>query len=271
MVGLPAPIAMTCKDLRLFVASLFLSVFGIGMIGHPVTPEANELHDAVRIQDHAAIKALVAAGVDVDESDYILGSPLHLATSVGDTRIVAALIDHGADLESGSEINGMRALHIAAQSGDTPMVRLLVDRGCDIEAHDGLQRTPLIVAAIEGHMKVARQLLGRGAAVDGRDGIKDRTPLMMASYFGRLETVKLLIEHDANVNATDSFNETSLSFAVGDASYRNAGGPSLIEYLLANGADPYIRRKDGLTPLGYAKVRGFKEQAGVLRGLGVTE
>ena len=94
---------------------------------------------------------------------------------------------------------------------------------------------------------------------------------MMASYFGRLETVKLIIDRGADVNATDSFNETSLSFAVGDASYQNSRGPALIEYLLAKGADPYIRRKDGLTPLGYAEVRGYKETPGVLRRLGVTE
>jgi len=271
MVGRLATVARTCSGLEFSIAAFFLLVFAMGTVGHPITLKASELHDAVRVQDHAAIEALVAAGADVDENDYILGSPLHLATSTGDTRIAATLIDHGADLEAGSEINGMRPLHIAAQSGDMPMVGLLLDRGSDIEAHDGLQRTPLYVAAIEGHIQVARQLLDRGAAVDGRDGIKDRTPLMMASYFGHLETVELLIERGADINATDSFNETSLSFAVGDASYRNVRGPSLIEYLLAHGADPYIRRKDGLTPLGYAKVRGFKEQPGVLRRLGVTE
>ena len=270
MAARPAPVARTSSDLVSLVA-VFLLAFGIATIGHPITPKANELHDAVRTQDHRAIEALIAAGVNVDESDFLLGSPLHLAISSGDLKVAALLIDHGADLEAGSEINGMRPLHLAVQSGDMPMVGLLLDRGAYIEAHDGLQRTPLLIAANEGHMQVARLLLERGAAVDGREGIRDRTPLMMASYFGRLETVKLLVERGADVNATDSFNDTSLSFAVGDASYRNAGGPFLIEYLLANGADPYIRRNDGLTPLGYAKVRGFKEQPGVLRRLGVTE
>ena len=111
----------------------------------------------------------------------------------------------------------------------------------------------------------------REAAVDGRDRMRDRTPLMMASYFGRLEIVKILIDQGADVNATDSYDETSLHFAVGNISYNIAGGPVLIEYLVANGANPSLKRGDGLTPLGYAKARGFKETPGVLRRLGVTE
>ena len=250
---------------------LVVLAIGIGLICATPATSAGELHDAVRAQDKVAIEALLASGTAIDESDYFFGTALHVAVSGGDSEIAAILIDHGANLESASEQQGARSLHLAAQFGHVPMLALLLDRGAAIEVHDDLQRTPLLRAATQGHAKAAQLLLDRGAAVDGRDGIKERTPLMMASYFGRLELVKLLIDHGADVNATDSFGETSLHFAVGDASYRNAGGPTVIEYLVARGANINVKRRDGLTPLGYAKVRGFKETPGVLRGLGASE
>lgn len=251
-------------------ASVILAI-GIALICAAPGAIAGELHDAVRARDTAAVEALLAGGAEVNESDYLVGTALHVAVSGGDTQITAILIDHGADLEATSELQGGRPLHLAAQFGDVPMLALLLDRGADIEAHDGLQRTPLLHAATQGNAKAARLLLERGAAVDGRDGMRERTPLMMASYFGRMEMVKLLIDHGADVNATDSFGETSLHFAVGDASYNNSGGPALIEYLLTSGANPNVKRRDGLTPLSYAKVRGFKETPDVLRRLGATD
>lgn len=255
---------------RLACAAAVL-VLTIGLAGNSALLGAGGLHDAIRAQDAAAVAAMIASGADLNQSDYQIGTPLHVAVSGGFVKVAANLISHGADIEAPGEINGMRPLHMAAQSGDVLMAKLLLDRGAGVEAYDGLQRTPLLVAASAGHVQLARLLIGAGAAVDGREGIRSRTPLMMACYFGRIEMVELLLERGADVNATDSFNDTSLSFAVGDASYRNARGPALIEYLLANGADPSIRRNDGLTALGYARVRGFKEQSGVLRRLGVTE
>ena len=244
---------------------------GIGLICATPAASAGELHDAVRAQDKAAIEALLASGTAIDESDYFFGTALHVAVSGGDVEIAAILIGHGANLEAASEQQGAQSLHLAAQFGYMPMLALLLDRGAEIEVYDDLQRTPLLHAATQGHAKAAQLLLDRGAAVDGRDGIKERTPLMMASYFGHLELVRLVIDHGADVNATDSFGETSLHFAVGDASYRNARGPAVIEYLVMHGANMNVKRRDGLTPLGYAKVRGYKETPGVLRRLGASE
>ncbi len=250
---------------------LVVLAIGIGLICATPATSAGELHDAVRAQDKVAVEAVLASDVEVDETDFIFGTPLHVAVSDGNTEIARILVNHGANLEAASEQQGARPLHLAAQFGHVPMLALLLDRGAEIEAFDDLQRTPLLRAAIQGHAKAAQLLLDRGAAVDGRDGIKERTPLMMASYFGRLELVRLMIDHGGDINATDSFGETSLHFAVGDASYRNARGPAVIEYLVMHGANMNVKRRDGLTPLGYAKVRGFKETPDVLRRLGASE
>lgn len=255
--GLPLPLTL----------ALYLMFIG----GSPTALRAGELHDAVRAQDGAAIEAILARGADIEETDFIFGTALHVAVSEGRTEIAAILIGHGANLEAVSEQQSSRAMHLAAEFGDVAMLAFLLDRGADIDARDSVERTPLIRAVVAGNTEAVRLLLDREAAVDGRDRMRDRTPLMMASYFGRLEIVKILIDQGADVNATDSYDETSLHFAVGNISYNIAGGPVLIEYLVANGANPSLKRRDGLTPLGYAKARGFKETPGVLRRLGVTE
>jgi ankyrin repeat protein len=233
---------------------------------------AGELHDAVRAHDTMAVEALLASGTRVDETDFIFGTPLHVAVSERDIEIAAILIANGADVEAVSEQQGSRALHLAAEFGDVPMLALLLDRGADIEARDNVSRTPLLRAVAAGHTDAVRLLLDRGTEADAREELKGRTPLMIASYNGRLDIVELLIERGADVNATDSNGESSLYFAAGQPSFSNAGGGALIEYLVAHGADLNAQNSAGLTPLAYADVRGFSQEiADVLRSLGATK
>ena len=113
MVGRPVPIARIANDLRSLVWALFLLMFGIGLIGCPATLRASELHEAVRVQDRAAVEALIAAGADIDERDFLVGTALHVAVSNDDTQTTAILIDHGADLEAASELQGERPLALS--------------------------------------------------------------------------------------------------------------------------------------------------------------
>ena len=118
----------------------------------------------------AAVETLLASGLEVDETDFIFGTALHVAVLEGNTEIACILIDHGADVEAISEQQGSRASHLAAQFGDAAMLALILDSGVDLEARDELQRTPLHRAATAGHAGAVRQLLDRGANVHAKDG-----------------------------------------------------------------------------------------------------
>ena len=62
---------------------------------------------------------------------------------------------------------------------------------------------------------------------------QDVTPLMKACRSGNLPLVKKLIKEDADVNATSSgYHRTALIYAVNNSIH----GPSIVEYLLNNGA-----------------------------------
>ena len=238
---------------------------------------AGQLHDAVRARDNAAVEALLTAGVPVDESDYVLGTALHVSVAEGNTGIAGTLIARGADLEAVSEQQGSRALHLAAQFGNAPMVALLLDSGADIEARDDLERTPLSRAAAAGQVDAVRLLLDRGAKIDVREGRHGETPLHEAAHQGRFDVVKLLVEHGADVEAVDISGYTPFWVAAFPQSYTVVGDASLLEYLLAVGADPNVKDNSGMSILAYAGLQArqgavvFAEIARELRRLGATE
>jgi ankyrin repeat protein len=258
------------------LGTIFLAAL-IGLTARPAATHASELHDAVRSGDVVAVEARLAAGAEVDETDFILGTPLHLAVAQGNTSIAQVLIEHGADVNVPSEQKGSRPLHLAARFGDAAMLVLLLENGAEIDSLDDYQRTPLHRAAEKGHGDVVRVLIERGADVTAREGKRQATPLHWAAGRGHLESVELLLEAGADIHATDHSGWTPFAWAAFPQSYAVVGGSDLLEYLIAKGADPNTRDLTGLSPLEYAhdQVRNgdvkFAQIVEVLRRLGATE
>ncbi|KAH8147184.1 uncharacterized protein LAJ45_08662 [Morchella importuna] len=75
-------------------------------------------------------------------------TPLYYATLAGHLPAVRALLDHGASINTPSEItHGKPALHLAVSSGNAPLVRLLLKRGADAAIEDYKGRTALLWGA----------------------------------------------------------------------------------------------------------------------------
>lgn len=262
---------------RLYSTRLRAAVLWCLLLAPVVSIAAGELHDAVRAADNATIETLLVGGVDVNESDFVFGTALHVAVSEGSTEIVKVLLDHGADVEAVSEQQGSRSMHLAAEFGYASVLGLLLDHGADIEAQDQNQRTPLLRATTAGHLSVVRLLLDRGANVHTKEGLYGQTPIHWAAYRGHLGIVQLLIEHGADIHARDNTGLTPFRMAIHPQSYSVVGGPKLLEYLVAEGADPNVKDTSGLSVLGYAEegARGdpvyYKEIVKELRRLGATE
>ncbi|MEQ1932895.1 MAG: ankyrin repeat domain-containing protein [Fimbriimonadaceae bacterium] len=57
---------------------------------------------------------------------------LMVAAHFGNSKILKLLLDHGADLETEGNVEGLTALAFAASAGRTKCVQLLIERGASV-------------------------------------------------------------------------------------------------------------------------------------------
>jgi ankyrin repeat protein len=193
--------------------------------------DGKALYDAIRTNDLARLKTLVASAADANVHDEAGDTPLHYAASVGSLDAMKLLLDKGADvngvngfgatplvwsstdlakvtllLERGANVNaasktGRTALFVAAMTdGAAPIVKLLASKGADVKARDAFGNTTLMSAAMGDDLETMRFLVGAGVDVNAA-GATGMTPLIAAAYQADLEAVKLLLAKGANVNA----------------------------------------------------------------------
>jgi ankyrin repeat protein len=169
------------------------------------------LSEAVRINDIIKVKALLAAGADVNARDKLGETPLHVAAVRGYQETSSLLIAKGADVNAKDE-RGLTPLHAAAWRGHTETVALLIANGADINARNEDGVTPLHVSALAGHTETIALLITKGVDVNARnaDGL---TSLHAAALAGHTETVELLITKGADVNAKNEDGLTPLNAA----------------------------------------------------------
>jgi ankyrin repeat protein len=222
----------------------------------------------VRENRTAAVRCLLANGVDVNARD-VNGHPLLLgALAVKSFDVARMLIAAGADVNASSQT--LTALAICA-SGDgdgfTDIVPLLLERKAQLETCERNGATALIRAAQHGRLGIVRHLIAAGANVDHAE-LDGGTSLMLASQAGHVDVMRALLDARANVNAIGPQNGiTALLLA------SQLGQVEPVQLLLDRGALPRAARPGDCSPLQMASLRGFLSVVRVLlsRGADVNE
>jgi ankyrin repeat protein len=158
------------------------------------------------------------------------------AAELDNESTMVALALRGFDLNGQNE-KGDSGLHVALREGSLKVVNFLLNRQGE---------SPLMIAAIKGHLDIARQLIRRGAEVN-KPGW---TPLHYAASRAEpdsVDMVRLLLEHHAYIDAESPNRSTPLMLA---AMY---GNRDLVPLLLEEGADPSLRNDQGLTAVDFAR------------------
>jgi ankyrin repeat protein len=212
-------------------AALFLFACGVTNACAEGGP-AQALLEAAAKGDAAAVARSLAAGVKVDIRDAAGRTPLLLAT-------------HGNRVDA---------------------ARLLIAAGADVNAKDDIQDSAYLYAGAHGRTEILKMTLAAGADLKSVNRYGG-TALIPACHYGHVDAVKVLLATKIDVDHVNRLGWTALLEAVilGD------GGPvhtEIVRLLLEAGADPMIADREGVTPLGHAKRRGYTEMVRLLDARG---
>ena len=181
----------------------------------------NDLNTVMELLKNKNIDVNSKLGIEVSIDGWYLGgaTPLILASYLGYTDIVNALIEKNVDIKAKDDVDGCMAIHLAAANGKNDVINILLNKDA--------------------------------SNINDVDN-KGNTPLHWASMKDRADTVALLIDNGADIEAKDIDNWTALHYAAAFASLQT------VEALVNNGADKNSITKDGNIPVNYAKDETIK-------------
>ncbi|MBS1716991.1 MAG: ankyrin repeat domain-containing protein [Armatimonadetes bacterium] len=151
-------------------------------------------------------------------------------------------------------------LFLAIGKRDTAEVKSLLEKGADPNSRNGLEFTPLYIAAASYQMDVMQELLKAGAKPDAESNYG--TPLTFASMTGNVYGARILFGHNVKIDPIRSDGMTPLMMA------SHAGAPELVTELVKRKADVNIKDDGGSTALSLAARSGHTEVGKILLGAG---
>ncbi|XP_061100015.1 GA-binding protein subunit beta-2b isoform X1 [Conger conger] len=141
-----------------------------------------------------------------------LGKRLLEAARKGQDDDVRSLMANGAPFTT--DWLGTSPLHLAAQYGRYSTAEVLLRAGVSRDARTKVDRTPLHMAAAEGHSSIVELLAGQsGADINAKDMLK-MTALHWAAEHGHRQVAELLLKYGADVHALSKFDKTPFDIAM---------------------------------------------------------
>jgi ankyrin repeat protein len=243
---------------------LFIALWCVaGSAGSAAAQVDTRLIDAVKREDVATVRSLLAKRGDLNTAQADGFTALHWAAQRNNAQLVDLLVAAGASVKASTRYN-ITPLYLAALNGNAAVMERLLNAGADPNgtSHEG--QTMLMTAALTGKPDAVRLLLTRGAKVNATEPYKGQTALMWAASEGNAAAAETLIEAGADVKAKSTGGLTPFLFAVRNA---NLG---TIDVLLKHGANVNDVAPDGSSALGMAVVNAYFEVASVLLDRGAN-
>ena len=177
-----------------------------------------------------------------------------VAIARDDASAITTLLLRGFDPNT-RDPKGQPGLVLALQADSLKAFdALLVMRNLDVEARNAKDESPLMIAALRGHVQAVKALIERDADVN-KPGW---TPLHYAATGTtprQAEIVALLLEESAYLDAPSPNGTTPLMMAV------HYGTREAAELLLKEGADPTLRNHLRLSASDFAMRANRKDMA----------
>lgn len=191
---------------------------------------------------------------------------LHAAAAAGEVPEIQRLVTARRDI-NGRDANGRTPLMVAAFQEQDTAARALIAAGADHAALDNDKYDAVTIAAVAGDKSMLDLLLGAGASAKLMTSPYDGTALIASADRGHVEIVRALLRAKAPLDHINNLGWTALIEAIvlGDGGARHQ---TIVRDLIAAGADVNIADRNGLTPLGLARRRGYREMMEMLVAAG---
>ncbi|XP_015913547.2 uncharacterized protein [Parasteatoda tepidariorum] len=235
-----------------------------------------KVHIAVLNNDRDKLEELLPCvdtrSLDINSTDRVGRTALHLATAYGYFNITNFLLNRGCDVNTKDQLFGLTPLGYADKSNNWIIAESLLEKGgnavdlCEAKkilenfVFDNIldnKTTLLHVAARKGLKKFLNALLDDTPNLINAKDCYDRTLLHIAIDEEHEEIAKILITRGADINARYALH-TPLHIAV------EKGHEELSKLLLSGGADTEIGDPCMYTALHVAIGKGYKELAKIL-------
>lgn len=230
------------------------------------------LHQAALEGDVNKVRLIVQKNTSLlDEVDQkTQRTAMHIAAERAHDLVVGELLDRRASSALQDKL-GRTPLMIAAEAGNVKVVQLLAgSRNKDparmsvMTKRDGRGYTPLLAAAAAGHAAVLQALIAGGAPFN--DTLENRvTAGHLAVRGGHLGALSVLVQNGFSVRA-DTLDRYTLLHEAAAANHAH-----VVSWLVQAGVDPSIRNlRDHATALDLAVQGGCFQAAAVLKDAAVA-
>ncbi|KAG7289228.1 hypothetical protein NEMBOFW57_005593 [Staphylotrichum longicolle] len=168
--------------------------------------------------------------------DSWANQPLHWAADRGHVDVCERLLQEGADIDDGIATGEWTPLHMAASSGQAKVIAHLLDgtrhrRPAQINAVADEVGTPLALAILARQYKAAEVLLAHGADVT-LAAANSEPPAAAAALRGAEDLLRQVLEAGGGANLASHGYGSALAAAA------SAGNPNIVQALLPLDHDP---------------------------------
>jgi ankyrin repeat protein len=210
---------------------------------------------------------LLCAGIFMPQASESAADRALIVTAIkGDLAGVKRALKDGATVDV-RDNRGRTSLLIATHRNEPAIARVLIEAGANPNIKDNIQDSAFLYAGAEGRNEILKAILDTGKADLASTNRYGGTALIPAAHHGHPETVKILLRTGIDKDHVNNLGWTALLEAVilGDGGKVHT---EIVRLLVKAKANVNIADRDGVTPLGHAKGRGYAQIAKILTDAG---